>query len=232
MIKQQTVICLYQNNCKDGESLGRQKQACRQAVNKLFWNIRAELICDQDADVPLMCRNAMQEARQQAKDGTYTVLMISREEDLQKCSIMTGCGARIVLRSACTLRPLPLLRFDASAAGGAHLRSTKYYLRILLSRWHTSPAISARRIIRCCLKYFLCRDRGLTSVPAVLSRAWFLWAVTHKIHPLLGSLPNRGACWENRRLQISGGERLPCSATSAWLPPWTCRPRWPACGRR
>lgn len=62
MIKQQTVICLYQNNCKDGESLGRQKQACRQAVNKLFWNIRAELICDQDADVPLMCRNAMQEA--------------------------------------------------------------------------------------------------------------------------------------------------------------------------
>ena len=29
MIKQQTVICLYQNNCKDGESLGRQKQACR-----------------------------------------------------------------------------------------------------------------------------------------------------------------------------------------------------------
>ena len=70
---------------------------------------------------------------------------------LQKCSIMTGCGARIVLRSACTLRPLPLLRFAASAAGGAHLRSTKYYLRFLLSSWHTSPAISARRIMRWCL---------------------------------------------------------------------------------
>lgn len=94
MIKQQTVICLYQNNCKDGESLGRQKQACRQAVNKLFWNIRAELICDQDADVPLMCRNAMQEARQQAKDGTYTVLMISREEDL----LCEPCEAENMIR--------------------------------------------------------------------------------------------------------------------------------------
>ena len=71
---------------------------------------------------------------------------------LQKCSIMTGCGARIVLRSACTLRPLPLLRFAASAAGGAHLRSTKYYLRFLLSIRRTSLAVSVRRIVRYCLR--------------------------------------------------------------------------------
>ena len=83
MIKQQTVICLYQNNCKDGESLGRQKQACRQAVNKLFWNIRAELICDQDADVPLMCRNAMQErdaGSSPAGEGRY----LHRADDFQR----------------------------------------------------------------------------------------------------------------------------------------------------
>ena len=71
---------------------------------------------------------------------------------LQKCSIMTGCGAHIVLRSACTLRPLPLLRFAASAAGGAHLRSTKYYLRFLLSSCHPPLAVSAQRIMRHCLK--------------------------------------------------------------------------------
>ena len=32
-----------------------------------------------------------------------------------------------------TLRPLPLLRFAVSATGGAHLCSTKYYLRFWLS---------------------------------------------------------------------------------------------------
>ena len=37
---------------------------------------------------------------------------------------LPGCGARIALRSACTLRPLPLLRLAASAAGGARLCSS------------------------------------------------------------------------------------------------------------
>ena len=39
-----------------------------------------------------------------------------------------GCGARIVRRAldgACILRPLPLLRLAASAAGGARLRSLR-----------------------------------------------------------------------------------------------------------
>ena len=51
---------------------------------------------------------------------------------LPKCSIMSGCGTRIVLRGAKaprTLRPLPLLRFAVSATGGAHLCSIQYYLR-------------------------------------------------------------------------------------------------------
>ena len=51
-----------------------------------------------------------------------------------------------------TLRPLPLLRFAVSATGGAHLCSTKYYLRFLLSSLHLSLAASALRIMRYCLK--------------------------------------------------------------------------------
>ena len=45
---------------------------------------------------------------------------------LPKCSIMSGCGTRIVLRgqSPRTLRPLPLLRFAVSATGGAHLAAS------------------------------------------------------------------------------------------------------------
>ncbi len=50
-----------------------------------------------------------------------------------------------------TLRPLPLLRFAVSATGGAHLCSTKYYLRFWLSRCRTSLAVSALRIMRYCL---------------------------------------------------------------------------------
>ena len=49
-----------------------------------------------------------------------------------------------------TLRPLPLLRFAVSATGGAHLCSTKYYLRFWLSSCRTSLAVSALRIVRCC----------------------------------------------------------------------------------
>ena len=53
-----------------------------------------------------------------------------------------------------TLRPLPLLRFAVSATGGAHLCSTKYYLRFLLSSCRTSLAVLALRIMRYCLKMF------------------------------------------------------------------------------
>ena len=51
-----------------------------------------------------------------------------------------------------TLRPLPLLRFAVSATGGAHLCSTKYYLRFWLSSCRTSLAVSALRIMRYCHK--------------------------------------------------------------------------------
>ena len=51
-----------------------------------------------------------------------------------------------------TLRPLPLLRFAASATGGAHLCSIQYYLRFWLSSCRTSLAVSALRIMRYCLK--------------------------------------------------------------------------------
>ena len=47
-----------------------------------------------------------------------------------------------------TLRPLPLFRFAASATGGAHLCSTKYYLRFWLSSCRTLLAVSALRIMR------------------------------------------------------------------------------------
>ena len=48
--------------------------------------------------------------------------------------VCPGCGARIMRRAldgACILRPLPLLRLAASAAGGARLRSssTKFYAK-------------------------------------------------------------------------------------------------------
>ena len=49
-----------------------------------------------------------------------------------------------------TLRPLPLLRFAASATGGAHLCSIQYYLCFWLSSCRTSLAVSALRIVRCC----------------------------------------------------------------------------------
>ncbi len=72
---------------------------------------------------------------------------------LPKCSIMLGCGTRIVLRGAKaprTLRPLPLLRFAVSATGGAHLCSIQYYLRFWLGICRTSLAVSALRIMRYC----------------------------------------------------------------------------------
>ncbi|MCI6070811.1 MAG: hypothetical protein MR715_03405, partial [Subdoligranulum sp.] len=51
-----------------------------------------------------------------------------------------------------TLRPLPLLRFAASATGGAHLCSIQYYLRFWPSICRTSLAVSALRIMRYCHK--------------------------------------------------------------------------------
>ena len=72
---------------------------------------------------------------------------------LPKCSIMSGCGTRIVLRGKAprTLRPLPLLRFAVSATGGAQLCSIQYYLRFWLGICRTSFAVSALRIMRYCL---------------------------------------------------------------------------------
>ena len=49
-----------------------------------------------------------------------------------------------------TLRPLPLLRFAASATGGAHLCSIQYYLRFWLGICRTSLAVPALRIMRYC----------------------------------------------------------------------------------
>ena len=60
---------------------------------------------------------------------------------LPKCSIMSGCGTRIVLR------------FAVSATGGAHLCSIQYYLRVWLGICRTSLAVSALRIMRYCLYY-------------------------------------------------------------------------------
>ena len=54
-----------------------------------------------------------------------------------------------------TLRPLPLLRFAASATGGAHLCSIQYYLRFWLSICRTSLAVSALRIMRYCPNFAL-----------------------------------------------------------------------------
>ena len=54
---------------------------------------------------------------------------------LPKCSIMSGCGTRIVLR------------FAVSATGGAHLCSIQFWLDIC----RTSLAVSALRIMRYCL---------------------------------------------------------------------------------
>ena len=80
---------------------------------------------------------------------------------LPKCSIMSGCGTRIVLRgkSPRTLRPLPLLRFAVSATGGAHLCSIQYYLRFWLGICRTSLAVSALRIMRYCPNK-ACENRG------------------------------------------------------------------------
>ena len=59
---------------------------------------------------------------------------------LPKCSIMSGCGTRIVLW------------FAVSATGGAHLCSIQYYLRFWPSSCRTSLAVSALRIMRYCPK--------------------------------------------------------------------------------
>ena len=53
-----------------------------------------------------------------------------------------------------TLRPLPLLRFAASATGGAHLCSIQYYLCFWLGICRTPLAVSALRIMRYCLINF------------------------------------------------------------------------------
>ncbi len=94
---------------------------------------------------------------------------------LPKCSIMSGCGTRIVLRGAKaprTLRPLPLLRFAVSATGGAHLCSIQYYLRFWLSICRTSLAVSVLRIMRYCPNgfgpfQFYCRRVSDSGVGAV-----------------------------------------------------------------
>ena len=74
---------------------------------------------------------------------------------LPKCSIMSGCGTRIVLR------------FAVSATGGAHLCSIQYYLRFWLSICHTSLAVSALRIMRYCPWFFI--QTGKRFVPRALT---------------------------------------------------------------
>ncbi len=73
---------------------------------------------------------------------------------LPKCSIMSGCGTRIVLRgkSPSHSATAALLRFAVSATGGAHLCSIQYYLRFWPSSCRTSLAVSALRIMRYCLR--------------------------------------------------------------------------------
>ena len=90
---------------------------------------------------------------------------------LPKCSIMSGCGTRIVLRGAKaprTLRPLPLLRFAVSATGGAHLGSIQYYLRFWLGICRTSLAVSALRIMRYCLYYCIANGAGVQPLGVIL----------------------------------------------------------------
>ena len=73
---------------------------------------------------------------------------------LPKCSIMSGCGTRIVLRGQAPSHSetAALLRFAVSATGGAHLCSIQYYLRFWLGICRTSLAVSALRIMRYCPK--------------------------------------------------------------------------------
>ena len=72
---------------------------------------------------------------------------------LPKCSIMSGCGTRIVLRGQ---KPLalcdrcPCFGSAVSATGGAHLCSIQYYLRFWLSICRTLLVVSALRIMRYC----------------------------------------------------------------------------------
>ena len=76
---------------------------------------------------------------------------------LPKCSIMSGCGTRIVLRGQKPSHSATaaLLRFAVSATGGAHLCSIQYYLRFWLGICRTSLAVSALRIMRYCLLFLL-----------------------------------------------------------------------------
>ena len=73
--------------------------------------------------------------------------------ELPKCSIMSGCGTRIVLRGQ---KPLalcdrcPCFGSAVSATGGAHLCSIQYYLRFWLSICRTLLVVSALRIMRYC----------------------------------------------------------------------------------
>ena len=71
-----------------------------------------------------------------SRNSTRSTRGNSRARQLPNAAISPcvcpGCGARIMRRAldgACILRPLPLLRLAASAAGGARLRSpsTKFY---------------------------------------------------------------------------------------------------------
>ena len=91
---------------------------------------------------------------------------------LPKCSIMSGCGTRIVLRgkSPRTLRPLPLLRFAVSATGGAHLCSIQYYLRFWLGICRTSLAVSALRIMRYCPNLWFSERSRLFPTERVITR--------------------------------------------------------------
>ena len=109
---------------------------------------------------------------------------------LPKCSIMSGCGTRIVLR------------FAVSATGGAHLCSIQYYLRFWLSICRTSLAVSALRIMRYCLKK-LYMDITRSEKQGNPGNS------TGKSASLIPALPLRRQFW--RWLQPTGGNnRLWC----------------------
>ena len=142
------------------------------------YNTAAALAIGADACIrPLLCYNTLGNTAQFPPSGLSTAPADLRAKSRRKASValrsaslrlgvrhgicvakmLDNVGLRYPHRASGTkaprtLRPLPLLRFAVSATGGAHLCSTKYYLRFWLSICRTSLAVSALRIMRYCLK--------------------------------------------------------------------------------
>ena len=110
-----------------------------------------------------------------------------------------------------TLRPLPLLRFAVSATGGAHLCSTKYYLRFWLSICRTSLAVSALRIMRYCPRAKKCIFVSLGAKMCFLRRGESKGGVRGRVSDASPS----GAC-----------NRTSGASSAGWRPLF-----WPPSGR-